>query len=61
MKSYIKAFVLGMIGVVIVVSLLPTLLNATASVSGDIPILANSVVGTVAGAGILLLLVDVFI
>lgn len=50
-----------MIAVVIVVSLIPTLLNATGQVSGDVPILANAIVGTVVGAGVIILLVDTLI
>jgi hypothetical protein len=61
MKSYIKGFVTAVIAVIIVVSLIPTLLNATGQVSGSVPILSNAIVGTVAGAGVIILLVDTLI
>jgi len=60
-KSYVKAFVAGIVGIVVAVNLVPPLLNATGSVSGDVPILANSIVGTVVGAGILLVILEIFI
>jgi uncharacterized membrane protein YeaQ/YmgE (transglycosylase-associated protein family) len=60
-KSYVKAFVAGIVGIVVAVNLVPPLLNATNSVSGDVPILASSIVGTVVGAGILLVILEIFI
>lgn len=49
------------VGIVVAVNLIPPLLNATGAVSGTVPILSNSIVGTVLGAGILLIILELFI
>jgi hypothetical protein len=60
-KLYVKGFVAGIVGIVVAVNLIPPLLNATGAVSGTVPILSNSIVGTVLGAGILLIILELFI
>jgi len=61
MKSYVKTFVGGIVGVVITANLILPLLNATNQVATQVPLLAAPIVGTVVGAGVLLLIVDMFI
>jgi len=61
MKSYVKTFVGGIVGVVITANLILPLLNATNQVAGQVPLLSAPIVGTVVGAGVLLLIVDMFI
>lgn len=60
-KTYVKGFVTGFVGILIVVNLIPTLINATNQVSGDVPILSSMTVGTILGAGVMLTLIELFI
>jgi hypothetical protein len=60
-KEYIKGFIMGIIAFTIgaiVVSqvLLPQIANIT-----DVPLLSTAIVGTIAGAGLIMFLIGIFI
>jgi hypothetical protein len=59
-KQYTTNFITTIIAVVIAVGLLPTLLLTIGNVSG-IPLLSVALVGTIAGAGVVLFIVRQFI
>jgi hypothetical protein len=60
-KEYIKGFIMGIIaftiGAIIVSQvLIPQIANIT-----DVPLLSTAIVGTIAGAGLIMFLIGVFI
>jgi hypothetical protein len=60
-KEYIKGFIMGIIaftiGAIIVSQvLIPQIANVT-----DVPLLSTAIVGTIAGAGLIMFLIGVFI
>jgi len=60
-KEYVKGFIMGIIaftiGAIIVSQvLLPTIANVT-----GVPLLSTAIVGTIAGAGLILFLIGIFI
>jgi uncharacterized membrane protein YeaQ/YmgE (transglycosylase-associated protein family) len=58
-SNFTKSFVLGIVGIVIAVTLVPTLLTAVDNVTG-VALLSSALVGTIVGAGIVLYIVDMF-
>ena len=58
-KGYVTAIVTGLVGIIVAANLLTPLLNATTGTG--IGILAAPIVGTIVGAGILLVILGIFI
>jgi hypothetical protein len=58
--EYVTGFVSAIVAVTIGITLVPTLMGVVANVSG-IPLLTETLVGTIVGAGILLFILKTFI
>ena len=58
--EYVTGFVSAIVAVTIGITLVPTLMAVVANVSG-IPLLTQTLVGTIVGAGILLFILKTFI
>jgi uncharacterized membrane protein YeaQ/YmgE (transglycosylase-associated protein family) len=58
--EYVTGFVSAIVAVTIGITLVPTLMATVANVSG-VPLLTETLVGTIVGAGILLFILKTFI